>query len=77
MRLMTLAPELPGAVELAAHATKRGVRVSLGHSDATAAETRAAIAVGATVGILAGVGGAIYPAIRATGIDPTEALHYE
>jgi N-acetylglucosamine-6-phosphate deacetylase len=47
VRLMTLAPELPGAVELTAHATKRGVRVSLGHSDATAAETRAAIAAGA------------------------------
>ncbi len=47
VRLMTLAPELPGAVELAAHATERGVRVSLGHSDATAAETRAAIAAGA------------------------------
>jgi N-acetylglucosamine-6-phosphate deacetylase len=46
-RLMTLAPELPGAPELAAHATKRGVRVSVGHSDATAAETRAAIAAGA------------------------------
>lgn len=48
VRLMTLAPELPGAVELAAHATARGVRVSVGHSDATAAETRAAIAAGAT-----------------------------
>jgi N-acetylglucosamine-6-phosphate deacetylase len=47
VRLMTLAPELPGAVELAAHATARGVRISLGHSDATAAETRAAIAAGA------------------------------
>lgn len=47
VRLMTLAPELPGAVELAAHATSRGVRVSLGHSNATAAETRAAIAAGA------------------------------
>src|SRR6185437_10338357 len=47
VRLMTLAPELPGAVELAAHATGRGVRVSLGHSNATAAETRAAIAAGA------------------------------
>jgi N-acetylglucosamine-6-phosphate deacetylase len=47
IRLMTLAPELPGAVELAAHATARGVRVSLGHSDATAAETRAAIKAGA------------------------------
>jgi N-acetylglucosamine-6-phosphate deacetylase len=47
VRLMTLAPELPGAVELTAHATARGVRVSLGHSDANAAETRAAIATGA------------------------------
>jgi N-acetylglucosamine-6-phosphate deacetylase len=47
IRLMTLAPELPGADELTAHATARGVRVSLGHSNATAAETRAAIAAGA------------------------------
>jgi N-acetylglucosamine-6-phosphate deacetylase len=47
VRLMTLAPELPGAVELIAHAAARGVRVSLGHSNATAAETRAAIAAGA------------------------------
>jgi N-acetylglucosamine-6-phosphate deacetylase len=44
---MTLAPELPGAVELIAHATARRVKVSLGHSDATAAETRAAIKAGA------------------------------
>ena len=48
VRLITLAPELPGAAELAAHATSRGVRVSVGHSDATAAETRRAIAAGAT-----------------------------
>ncbi len=47
VRLLTLAPELPGAPQLAAHATARGVRVSLGHSNATAAETRAAIAAGA------------------------------
>jgi N-acetylglucosamine-6-phosphate deacetylase len=47
IRLMTIAPELPGAVDLIAHATRRGVRVSLGHSNATAAETRAAIAAGA------------------------------
>src|SRR5580692_8750779 len=47
VRLLTLAPELPGAVELAAHATKRGVRVSVGHSNATAAETHATIRAGA------------------------------
>ena len=47
IRLMTLAPELPGAPELAAHAATRGVRVSVGHSNATASETRSAIAAGA------------------------------
>jgi N-acetylglucosamine-6-phosphate deacetylase len=47
VRLMTLAPELPGATELAVHATSCGVRVSVGHSNATAAETRSAIAAGA------------------------------
>ncbi len=45
--LMTLAPELPGAAELAAHATARGVRISVGHSNATATETSSAIAAGA------------------------------
>ncbi|HVZ84554.1 MAG TPA: N-acetylglucosamine-6-phosphate deacetylase [Terracidiphilus sp.] len=47
VKLMTLAPELPGAAELAAHATKRGVRISIGHSDAVAAQARAVIAAGA------------------------------
>ena len=39
--------------------------------------TPAAVAVGAAVGILAGIGGAVYPAYRATVVDPTEALRYE
>ncbi len=47
IRLMTVAPEMPGALELIRHAAARGVRVSLGHSNATAAETEAAIACGA------------------------------
>jgi N-acetylglucosamine-6-phosphate deacetylase len=47
IRLMTLAPELPGAVDMAAHATARGVRISVGHSNATEAETKKAIAAGA------------------------------
>jgi N-acetylglucosamine-6-phosphate deacetylase len=47
VRLMTLAPELPEAIELVKHATRRGVRVSVGHSNATAAETQAAVAAGA------------------------------
>jgi N-acetylglucosamine-6-phosphate deacetylase len=48
IRLMTVAPELPGAIELAAHAIARGVRISVGHSNATLAETQTAIAAGAT-----------------------------
>ena len=47
VRLMTIAPELPGAIELISHATERGVRVSIGHSDATAERTREAIEAGA------------------------------
>lgn len=47
VRLITIAPELPGATELIQHATTRGVRVSLGHSNATSAETHAGIRAGA------------------------------
>jgi N-acetylglucosamine-6-phosphate deacetylase len=48
IRLMTIAPELPHAIEVIDHATTAGVRVSMGHSNATAAETLAGIAAGAT-----------------------------
>lgn len=48
VRLITIAPELPGAEELIKHATSRGVRVSMGHSNATATEARTGIAAGAT-----------------------------
>ena len=48
IRLMTAAPEVPGALELIEHATRTGVRVSLGHTNALASETNAAIAKGAT-----------------------------
>jgi N-acetylglucosamine-6-phosphate deacetylase len=47
IRLMTIAPELAGAAELIAHVTKLGVRVSLGHSNATCAEAEAGVRAGA------------------------------
>lgn len=45
--LMTIAPELPDALELIAYATSLGVRCSLGHSAATVEQTRAGIVAGA------------------------------
>jgi len=47
IRLMTIAPEAEGAIELIKHATAKGIRVSIGHSDASAAEASAGIAAGA------------------------------
>lgn len=46
-RILTLAPELPGAPELIGEARRAGVVVSLGHTDASYAEAMAAIAGGA------------------------------
>jgi N-acetylglucosamine-6-phosphate deacetylase len=45
--LMTIAPELPGAEELIAHATSLGVRCSMGHSDARVCEAEAGFVAGA------------------------------
>ncbi len=47
IKLMTIAPELPNAEEVIAHATRLGVRVSIGHSNATADAANAGIAAGA------------------------------
>jgi N-acetylglucosamine-6-phosphate deacetylase len=46
-RILTLAPELPGAAELIAEALQAGLVVSLGHTDASYAEAMAAISRGA------------------------------
>ena len=47
IQLMTIAPELPGAEELIAHATQRGVRCSMGHSNARVCEAEAGFRAGA------------------------------
>jgi N-acetylglucosamine-6-phosphate deacetylase len=46
--ILTLAPELPGALELIAAARKAGLIISLGHTDATYEQAQAAIAAGAS-----------------------------
>lgn len=48
VRLMTIAPELPGADALIDTLVNAGVTVSLGHTDATAAAAHAAFTRGAT-----------------------------
>jgi N-acetylglucosamine-6-phosphate deacetylase len=49
LRLVTLAPELPGALELIAELRRRGVAVALGHSGADAQTVERAIAAGASL----------------------------
>ena len=48
LRLVTVAPELPGALELIGWLRAAGVAVSLGHSAATVEEARAGYAAGST-----------------------------
>jgi N-acetylglucosamine-6-phosphate deacetylase len=49
LRMMTIAPELPGALDVVRDAVGRGVITALGHSDATYDQAWAAIEAGASV----------------------------
>ena len=49
IRLLTLAPEWPGSAEFIAEIVRRGIVVSLGHTDASELEIDAAIRAGATL----------------------------
>ena len=48
LRMITLAPELPGAAAVIKAAAGSGVTVAIGHTDATAGVTAAAIDAGAS-----------------------------
>ncbi len=48
LRLMTVAPELPGSAEVISEALSAGVRISVGHTDATYEIAREAFAAGAS-----------------------------
>jgi N-acetylglucosamine-6-phosphate deacetylase len=48
LRMITIAPELPGALELITWLRDRGVAISIGHSAAGLEETQAGYAAGAT-----------------------------
>ncbi|MGF7239437.1 MAG: N-acetylglucosamine-6-phosphate deacetylase [Frankia sp.] len=49
VRSITIAPELPGALDIIADAVAAGVVAAVGHTDATYDETAAALAAGATL----------------------------
>ncbi|WP_432984521.1 N-acetylglucosamine-6-phosphate deacetylase [Dactylosporangium sp. CA-233914] len=50
VRLVTVAPELPGALDAIRLLVERGVVAAIGHTDATYEETLAGVEAGATVG---------------------------
>ncbi|MCA4722247.1 N-acetylglucosamine-6-phosphate deacetylase [Mycolicibacterium fortuitum] len=50
IRMVTIAPERPGALEAIRQFADAGVVVAVGHTEATYEQTRSAIAAGATVG---------------------------
>ncbi|GAA0270266.1 N-acetylglucosamine-6-phosphate deacetylase [Cryptosporangium japonicum] len=49
LRVLTLAPELPGALELVKRAVEQGVQVAIGHTGASYERTLAAIEAGASL----------------------------
>lgn len=49
LRIITLAPELPGTEAYVREASAAGVRIAIGHCDATAAQVRAASSAGASL----------------------------
>jgi N-acetylglucosamine-6-phosphate deacetylase len=50
LRMVTLAPELPGALDAIDLLVRHGIVAAIGHTDATYEQTRAGIVAGATVG---------------------------
>lgn len=51
LKVLALAPEIPGAMETLRHAAARGVKVMIGHTDASYDQTRAALAAGGAGGV--------------------------
>lgn len=49
LRIVTLAPELPGALDAVRRLVAEGIVVAIGHTDASAEQTRRAIDAGATL----------------------------
>ncbi|UFU14022.1 amidohydrolase family protein [Curtobacterium sp. C1] len=49
LRIVTIAPELPGALDTVARLVATGVVVAVGHTDASARQTRRAVEAGATL----------------------------
>jgi N-acetylglucosamine-6-phosphate deacetylase len=50
VRMVTIAPELPGALDAIGYLVEAGVIAALGHTDATYEQTLAGVAAGGTVG---------------------------
>ncbi|MEU4421178.1 N-acetylglucosamine-6-phosphate deacetylase [Actinoplanes sp. NPDC024001] len=50
VRMMTIAPELPGALEAITFLRENGVLAAIGHTDASYDQTQAGVAAGATLG---------------------------